>query len=109
MKKLFLILALCGAYNVKAAMLDTAKIEQITGLKGKFNEKERVFKITSARDDVKVIVDGWTMPSFMGLGTWAAFEGTNEKAIMMGDTVLFQDEVNPVMSAALDNGLSVTA
>ena len=45
----------------------------------------------------------------MGLGTWAAFEGTNEKALMMGDTVLFQDEVNPVMSVALDNGLHVTA
>jgi hypothetical protein len=45
----------------------------------------------------------------MGLGTWAAFQGTNDKAMMMGDTVLFEDEVNPVLSAALDNGLSVTA
>ncbi len=45
----------------------------------------------------------------MGLGTWAAFQGANENAMVMGDTVLFQDEVNPVMSAALDNGLSVTA
>ena len=58
---------------------------------------------------MKITVDGWTMPPFMGLGTWAAFEGTNDKAMMMGDTVLFEDEVNPVMSAALDNGLSVTA
>jgi hypothetical protein len=49
------------------------------------------------------------MPPFMGLGTWAAFQGTNEKAMMMGDTVLFEDEVNPVMSAAFDGGLSVTA
>jgi Domain of Unknown Function (DUF1259) len=49
------------------------------------------------------------MPPFMGLGTWAAFQGTNDKAMMMGDTVLFEDEVNSVMSAALDNGLSVTA
>jgi len=49
------------------------------------------------------------MPPFMGLGTWAAFQGTNEKAMMMGDTVLFEDEVNAALSAALDNGLSVTA
>ena len=109
MKKLVFILALCGAYNINAATLDTAKIDQITGLKGRLNEKEGVYRITFARGDVKVAVDGWRMPPFMGLGTWAAFEGTDEKAVMMGDTVLFEDEVNPAMSAALDNGLSVTA
>jgi hypothetical protein len=50
------------------------------------------------------------MPPFMGLGTWAAFTpGSNTEAMMMGDTVLFEDEVSPAMSAALDNGLSVTA
>src|SRR5438046_6959699 len=49
------------------------------------------------------------MPPFMGLGTWAAVKGESDKAIVMGDTVLFEDEVNPVMSVALDNGLSVTA
>jgi hypothetical protein len=92
-----------------AADLDTAKIDSLTGLKGKFNEKEGVYKVTWPRADVKVAVDGWTMPPFMGLGTWAAFQGSNEKAMMMGDTVLFEDEVNPTMSVALDNGLSVTA
>jgi hypothetical protein len=58
---------------------------------------------------VKIAVDGWTMPPFMGLGTWAAFKETKNGAMVMGDTVLFEDEVNPVMSIALDNGLSVTA
>ena len=58
---------------------------------------------------MKVVIDGWQMPPFMGLGTWAAFEGTDERALMMGDTVLFEDEVNPVMSVAFENGLSVTA
>lgn len=92
-----------------AADLDTAKIDQLTGLKGKMNQEEGVYKVTFPRDDVKVSVTGWQMPPFMGLGTWAAFQGTNEKAMMMGDTVLFEDEVNSAMSAALDNGLSVTA
>src|SRR6267154_2286568 len=91
------------------ADLDTAKIDQLTGLKGKMNQAEGVYKVTFPRDDVKVSVAGWQMPPFMGLGTWAAFQGTNEKAMMMGDTVLFEDEVNPAMSAALDNGLTVTA
>ena len=92
-----------------AAGLNTARIDELTGLKGKMNEKEGVYKVTFPRDDVKVVVNGWPMPPFMGLGTWAAFKGESDKAIVMGDTVLFEDEVNPVMSVALDNGLSVTA
>ena len=94
---------------VSAADLDTARIDQLTGLKGKFNEKEGVYKIAFPRNDVKVVVDGWTMPPFMGLGTWAAFTATKDGAMVMGDTVLFEDEVNAAMSAALENGLNVTA
>jgi hypothetical protein len=95
--------------NALAADLDTARIDQITGLKGKFNEKEGVHKVTFPRNDVKITVDGWAMPPFMGLGTWAAFTATQTGAMVMGDTVLFEDEVNAAMSAALDNGLNVTA
>jgi hypothetical protein len=92
-----------------AADLDTARIDELTGLKGKMNEKEGVYKVTLPRNDVKIVVDGWTMPPFMGLGTWAAFTSTQNGAMVMGDTVLFEDEVNAAMSAALDNGLNVTA
>jgi Domain of Unknown Function (DUF1259) len=92
-----------------AAGLDTARIDELTGLKGKMNEKEGVYRITFPRNDVKVTVDGWAMPPFMGLGTWAAFTETKNGAMVMGDTVLFEDEVNAAMSAALDNGLNVTA
>jgi len=104
------ILICCGTITAAlAATLDIAKIDQITGLKGKFNEKEGVYKVTFPRSDVKVVVDGWTMPPFMGLGTWAAFTPTKDGTMVMGDTVLFEDEVNAAMSAALDNGLNVTA
>ena len=104
------ILVCCATITAAlAAALDTAKIDQLTGLKGKFNEKEGVYKITFPRADVKVVVDGWTMPPFMGLGTWAAFTPTKDGAMVMGDTVLFEDEVNAAMSAALDNDLNVTA
>jgi hypothetical protein len=91
-----------------AADLDKARIDELTGLKGKMNEKEGVYKVTFPRDDVKVVVDGWKMPPFMGLGTWAAFKATPNGAMVMGDTVLFEDEVNAAMSTALDNGLNVT-
>src|SRR5437763_6603232 len=62
------------------------------------------------RTDVKISVDKWEMPPFMGLTSWASFmPGMKDGAMVMGDLVLMQDEVNPVMSAALDNGLQVTA
>jgi hypothetical protein len=92
-----------------AADLDTARIDELTALKGKMNEKESVYKVILPRNDVKIVVDGWTMPPFMGLGTWAAFTSTKDGAMVMGDTVLFEDEVNAAMSAALDNDLNVTA
>ena len=102
-----MFIALIGLAS--ATGLDTARIDQLTGLKGKFNEKEGVYRVTFPRNDVKIAVDGWAMPPFMGLGTWAAFTPTQEGAMVMGDTVLFEDEVNAAMSAALDNGLNVTA
>jgi hypothetical protein len=109
-KKVLLAIAISIAMVAsESAALDTAKIDSLTGLKGKLNEKEGVYKITLQRNDVKVVVDGWTMPPFMGLGTWAAFKESKTGAIVMGDTVLFEDEVNAAMSAALDNGLGVTA
>jgi Domain of Unknown Function (DUF1259) len=110
MKKFLISATISAATTVSSpGALDTAKIDQLTGLKGKLNEKESVYKVTWPRDDVKVVVDGWTMPPFMGLGTWAAFKEAKAGAMVMGDTVLFEDEVNPAMSAAIDNGLSVTA
>jgi hypothetical protein len=93
-----------------AGDLNTAQIDELTGLKGKMNDKEGVYKVTFPRSEVKVVVDGWTMPPFMGLGTWAAFtKGAHSEAMVMGDTVLFEDEVNAAMSTALENGLNVTA
>lgn len=90
--------------------LDTAKIEAMSGLKGTFIADEHVFKIGKPRTDVKIQVDGRPMPPFMGLGSWAAFTpAQGDKVMMMGDTVVFEDEVNPAMSAALSAGLEVTA
>ena len=111
MKQILTTAIIFGAfiYASVAADLNTARIDELTGLKGKMNEKEGVYKVTFPRNDVKVVVDGWTMPPFMGLGTWAAFTATKDGAMVMGDTVLFEDEVNAAMNAALDNGLNVTA
>src|SRR6185436_6608696 len=93
-----------------AASLDPAKIEASTGIKP--DVADGVAKVSYPRNDVKVDVDGWRMPPFMGLTSWAGFtrgEKPGIEAMVMGDLVLFEDEVSPAMSALLDSGLSVTA
>ena len=89
--------------------LDTARIEQITGLKGKWNDKEGVFKVEMPRSDLAVTAAGTKMIPPLGLTAWAAFKKAGSHAVVMGDIVLTEDQVNPAMSAALDNGLQVTA
>jgi rhodanese-related sulfurtransferase len=106
----FLALFCLLVCSAQAETLDTNRIEQITGLKGVWNAAEGVFKVSAPRSHVAVKVDDWKMPPFMGLTSWAAFlAGKKADTMVMGDFVLFEDEVNPVMSAALDNGLEVTA
>jgi hypothetical protein len=108
--KTFSILALTFASLSAMADLDTNRIEQVTGLKGAWSAAEGVFKVTAPRNDLPVTVDGWKMPPFMGLTTWAGFiEGKANETMVAGDLVLFEDEVNPVMSVTLNAGLSVTA
>jgi Domain of Unknown Function (DUF1259) len=106
------VLFFCSGPIVLAAEsgLDAAKIESITGLKGVLNEKENTFKVSKPRNDVAITVDQARLAPFMGFTSWAAFApGTKDDLMVMGDMVLLEDEVNPVMSVALDKGLEVTA
>jgi len=89
--------------------LDQARIEQLTGAKGKLDEKAGVFKVSAPRTDLKVTSGGVHITPPMGLTSWAAFTRSGNHTTVMGDIVLTEDQVNPVMSAALDNGLEVTA
>src|SRR5881296_758423 len=89
--------------------LDTAKIEQLTGAKGELNEKEGVFTVRVPRTDLQVTTAGVKMNPAMGLTSYAAFKKAGSKTMVMGDTTLLEDQVNPVMSVALENGLEVTA
>lgn len=106
---LALVAFLNPAIATEKAAIDTAKIDQITGLQGKYTQEENVYKVTKPRTDVKVKVDQWQIPPFMGLTSWAAFTPVHGQIMMMGDTVVFEDEVNPAMSAAFEAGLEVTA
>src|SRR5437016_797759 len=78
------------------------------GKKGDY--KGNVLKVNIPRADLTVTVDGVATPTPFGFGGWLAMtKGEGARDVMMGDLVLLQEEVNPVMSALLDNGLDVTA
>jgi hypothetical protein len=100
---------LAVALAVPAHGLDTARIERLTGAKGALDEKEAVFKVSVPRTDLAVSAAGVRVTPPMGLTSWAAFKRAGNHTVVMGDLVLLEDQVNPVMSAALDAGLEVTA
>jgi Domain of Unknown Function (DUF1259) len=89
--------------------LDTAAIERLTGVKGELSEKEGVFKVSAPRSDLDITVAGAKMTPPLGLTSWAAFQKAGGQVMVMGDLVMLEDQVNPVMSVALENGLEVTA
>jgi hypothetical protein len=105
-----LVLVWSSALGVAAeSRLDTAVIERLTGVKGELSEKEGVFKVSVPRSDLDVTAAGVKMTPPLGLTSWAAFQKAGDHVMVMGDMVLLEDQVNPVMSVALDNGLAVTA
>jgi hypothetical protein len=107
-----LVLSLAGAgYLLRGAQphrLDAEKIGKAAGTKAT-TTPDGVVRLGWARTDVAVKVDGMPLKPFAGLGSWAAFTATPHGAMVMGDTVVFQDEVTPAMDAAFAGGLEVSA
>jgi hypothetical protein len=71
--------------------------------------KDGVLKVNIPRSDLKMTIDKRSAPTPFGFGGWVALTKGDGMDVMMGDLVLTEDEVNPVMSALLQNGLDVTA
>src|SRR6266576_5094515 len=86
---------------------DYQQVLTTLGKQGDF--KDQVLKVNIPRADVAVTVAGVKTPTPFGFGGWVAMTKGTGMDVLMGDLVLTQDEVNPVMSALLDNGLEVTA
>src|SRR5438445_1943725 len=87
--------------------LDADRIAAAAGTKTTTAD-DGVVRIAWARDDVPVKVDGMPLKPFAGLGSWAAFTAAPHGAMVMGDTVVFQDEVDAAMDAAFAGNLEVT-
>ena len=103
-------MVVCPAVSyAEEGALDTARIEQLTGLKGSYDAKEGVFTVRYPRDDLDVNAGGIHITAPFGLTAWAAFTRIGPHVTVMGDMVMLEDQVNPVMSVALDSGLQVTA
>jgi hypothetical protein len=93
------------AQDVPSEYQDVLKI---LDRKGDF--KARVLKVNIPRNDLKMTIQGFPTPTPFGFGGWIALtKATDGSDVMMGDLVLLQEEVNPVMSALLDNGIGITA
>ena len=102
------VLALGAAAGAQEMPADYKAVLDTLARQGDF--KEGVLKVNIPRSDLKVSVSGVATPTPFGFGGWVAFSrGENQMDVAMGDLVLTEDEVNPVMSALLENGIEVTA
>src|SRR5499427_4590179 len=111
MKPFYIAVALIlGPIAVATAQDIPAEYQQVLTTLGKPGDfKANVLKVNIPRNDVSVTVANVKTPTPFGFGGWIALTKGTGMDVMMGDLVLTQDEVNPVMSALLDNGLEVTA
>ncbi len=102
-----LAIALLIPAVVQAQGIDATKLEMVLGRPGqKIGE---ITKFGFPRTDLHVSVHGVVVKPGLALGSWAAFSGTDDNATVMGDLVLLQDEVNPVMMRLRSNGFEITA
>ena len=104
------VFSLCFASGANPQDTPTEYQQVLTALGKQGDYKAGVLKVNIPRNDISVTVANVKTPTPFGFGGWIAMtKGTGGMDVLMGDLVLLQDEVNPVMSALLDNGLEVTA
>src|SRR5688572_4142691 len=103
------LLCLTSALAMPAQDMPAGYKEVLTSLERTGDFKDGVLKVNIPRGDLSVTIGGRPAPTPFGFGGWVAFTKGEHGEVMMGDLVLREDEVSPVMSALLDNGLDVTA
>src|SRR3954466_2398034 len=107
LRLLILSVALSLPVIVVAQSLDTAKIDEAMGRSGQ--QTGDIYRLAFPRTDLHVSVGGVEIKPGLALGSWAAFAGNDSDASVMGDLVLLEDEVNPVMRKLRAAGFEITA
>ncbi len=92
---------------VRAQGLDTTKLDRVLGRPGQ--KTGDVYKVGFPRTDLHVSVNGLAIKAGLALGSWAAFTGKDDNAVVMGDLVLLEDELNPVMEKLRSAGFEISA
>ena len=104
----FVALAVTGTAAAQEMPPAYASVLAALGRTGDF--KDGVLKVNVPRGDLRVTIAGRPAPTPFGFGGWLAMtKGDGGHEVLMGDLVLTEDEVSPVMSALVENGLDVTA
>jgi uncharacterized protein DUF1259 len=106
-KRVLILLPLLVPSFLAAQGLDIAKIDQALGRSGQ--KLGDVYKVGFPRTDLHVTRHGVVIKPGLALGSWAAFKGTDDSAMVMGDLVLLQEEANPVMAKLREGGLEILA
>jgi len=104
---LLLVLSLVLPVVAAAQGIDTTKIDQALGRSGQ--KLGDVYKVGFPRTDLHVSIHGLAIKPGLALGSWAAFTGTDDHAMVMGDLVLLEDELNPVMEKLRSAGFEISA
>src|SRR5258708_6981546 len=111
--RMFFLGCLCSTLlglGARAQEMPADYQEVLKSLDRKGDFKAGVLKVNIPRNDLKMTMQGVSTATPFGFGGWIALtEAADGSDVMMGDLVLLQDEVNPVLSALLDNGIDVTA
>ena len=103
------LMAVSAAFAQPSSPLDKDAVERAAGTTARITE-DGVVRIGWSRDDVAVTIDGMPFRPQAGLGSWAAFKAMpNGQAMVMGDTVVFEDEITAAMDAAFEHGIEITA
>lgn len=86
---------------------DFNEVEKILGVPGQMQEGAVVFSFP--RSDIKITIDGEPVPTAFGFGSWTAWKEMGKESMVMGDLVLLEKEINPVISALAEANINVTA
>ena len=103
----FIALVALGLATPSYAQSEWAAVAEALGREG--SVQGDVYRIGFSRSDMNITLDGIAIEPVLALGTWVAFKKMGDRAMLMGDLVLAEDEVNPVMERLLEGGVAVTA